>query len=63
MYDRKTQLLIKNPIKCYLINSPMLPAMNKDANGLSRKLRGRLCFKRSSSDGPDIQQIAPNQSK
>ena len=25
MYDGKTQLLIKNPINRYLINSPMLP--------------------------------------
>jgi hypothetical protein len=33
MYDGKTQLLIKNPINRYLINSPMLPNMKLDANG------------------------------
>jgi len=29
MYDGKTQLLIKNPINRYLINSPMLPELKK----------------------------------
>jgi len=33
MYDGRTQLLIKNPISRYLINSPMLPAMKKGADG------------------------------
>jgi hypothetical protein len=33
MYDGKTQLLIKNPINRYLINSPMLPSMKTDADG------------------------------
>ena len=33
MYDGKTQLLIKNPIDRYLVNSPMLPAMKKNADG------------------------------
>ena len=33
MYDGKTQLLIKNPINRYLINSPMLPNMKLDAEG------------------------------
>ncbi len=33
MYDGKTQLLIKNPISRYLINSPMLPKMKKNADG------------------------------
>jgi hypothetical protein len=33
MYDGKTQLLIKNPIDRYLINSPMLPGMKKSADG------------------------------
>jgi hypothetical protein len=33
MYDGKTQLLIKNPIGRYLINSPMLPGMKKNADG------------------------------
>ena len=30
MYDGKSQLLIKNPINRYLINSPMLPNMKKN---------------------------------
>ena len=33
MYDGKSQLLVENPINRYLINSPMLPAMKKDADG------------------------------
>jgi hypothetical protein len=33
MYDGKSQLLIKNPINRYLINSPMLPEMKKNADG------------------------------
>ena len=33
MYDGKTQLLVANPIDRYLINSPMLPDMKKNADG------------------------------
>jgi len=33
MYDGKTQLLIENPIDRYLINSPMLPELKKNADG------------------------------
>mgnify|MGYP002354026700 CR=1 FL=1 len=33
MYDGKNQLLIKNPINRYLINSPMLPGMKKNKDG------------------------------
>ncbi|TAU37198.1 DUF1254 domain-containing protein [Rhizobium ruizarguesonis] len=33
MYDGKSQLLIKNPINRYLINSPMLSSMQKDPDG------------------------------
>jgi hypothetical protein len=33
MYDGKTQLLIRNPINRYLINSPMLPILKKNADG------------------------------
>ena len=33
MYDGKTQLLIKNPINRYLINSPMLPGLKKNDDG------------------------------
>lgn len=33
MYDGKTQLLIKNPIDRYLINSPMLPSLKRNPDG------------------------------
>ena len=33
MYDGKTQFLVKNPINRYLVNSPMLPGMKKNADG------------------------------
>jgi hypothetical protein len=33
MYDGKSQLLVKNPINRYLINSPMLPGMKKNSDG------------------------------
>lgn len=33
MYDGKTQLLIKNPLDRYLINSPMLPGMKRNSDG------------------------------
>ena len=33
MYDGRTQLLIDNPINRYLINSPMLPGLKKNADG------------------------------
>jgi len=33
MYDGKSQFLIKNPINRYLINSPMMPNMKKNADG------------------------------
>jgi hypothetical protein len=33
MYDGKSQFLVKNPINRYLINSPMVSAMKKDADG------------------------------
>jgi hypothetical protein len=32
MYDATSQLLIKNPINRFLINSPMLPSMKKNAD-------------------------------
>jgi len=46
MYDGKTQLLIKNPINRYLINSPMLPNLKKNPDGsltiyLQRKSPGK----------------------
>jgi hypothetical protein len=33
MYDGKTQLLVKNPSNRYLINSPMLPELQKNTDG------------------------------
>lgn len=33
MYDLPKQLLVENPIERYLINSPMLPALKRDADG------------------------------
>jgi hypothetical protein len=33
MYDGKTQLLVGNPTDRYLINSPMLPDLKKNADG------------------------------
>ena len=33
MYDGKTQFLIENPMNRYLINSPMLPSLKKNADG------------------------------
>lgn len=33
MYDGKTQYLIENPVNRYLINSPMVPDMKKNADG------------------------------
>ena len=33
MYDGRTQFLIDNPINRYLINSPMLPELQKNADG------------------------------
>ena len=33
MYDGKSQLLVKNPLDRYLINSPMEPKMKKNADG------------------------------
>lgn len=33
MYDRKTQLLVNNPIHRYLINSTMLPDLKRNADG------------------------------
>ena len=38
MYDGKTQLLIENPIDRYLINSPMLPDLKKNARWLADDL-------------------------
>jgi len=47
MYDGKTQLLIKNPINRYLINSPMLPNMKTDEDG------SLTIYIQNQSPGPD----------
>ena len=33
MYDGNTQLLIRNPLDRYLVNSPMLPGLKKNDDG------------------------------
>ena len=33
MYDGKNSLLVANPLNRYLINSPMLPTLKRDADG------------------------------
>jgi hypothetical protein len=47
MYDGKTQLLVKNPINRYLINTPMLAGMKKDADG------SLTLYVQHKSPGPD----------
>lgn len=49
MYDIPGQLLVKNPIDRYLINSPMLPGLKRDADG------GLTLYIQSESPGADKQ--------
>jgi hypothetical protein len=46
MYARPSQLLVKNPINRYLINSPMLPDQKRDADG------GLTIYIQNESPGP-----------
>jgi hypothetical protein len=41
MYDEPASLLVANPLNRYLINSPMLPQLKRDAEG-GLRLRSRL---------------------
>ena len=47
MYALPSQLLVKNPINRYLINSPMLPGLKLDADG------GLTIYIQSETPGPD----------
>lgn len=47
MYNLPSQLLVKNPINRYLINSPMLPNLKRDADG------GLTIYVQSESPGAD----------
>jgi hypothetical protein len=47
LYHVPSQLLVKNPINRYLINSPMLPNLKRDADG------GLTIYLQSASPGPD----------
>jgi hypothetical protein len=47
MYELPSQLLVRNPVERYLINSPMLPGLKTDADG------GLTIYIQSGSPGPD----------
>src|SRR6202012_1575808 len=47
MYALPSQLLVKNPINRYLINSPMLPGLKRDPDG------GLTIYIQNESPGPD----------
>jgi hypothetical protein len=47
MYEFPSSLLVANPLNRYLINSPMLPSLKKDAD------RGLTLYVQHDSLGPD----------
>jgi hypothetical protein len=47
MYALPSQLLVKNPVNRYLVNSPMLPNLKRDADG------GLTIYIQNESPGPD----------
>ncbi|HEY5851990.1 MAG TPA: DUF1254 domain-containing protein [Lysobacter sp.] len=47
MYDGKSKLLVDNPLNRYLINSPMLPRLKRDADG------GLTLYLQNASPGKD----------
>ncbi|MEK1941607.1 MAG: DUF1254 domain-containing protein [Pseudomonas sp.] len=49
MYDLPSQLLVKNPLNRYLINSPMLPDLKSDADG------GLTLYIQADSPGQDLE--------
>ena len=49
IYELPSSLLVANPIKRYLINSPMLPQLKKDADG------GLTLLLQSESPGADLE--------
>jgi len=49
LYDGKTKLLVDNPLNRYLINSPMLPELKRDADG------GLTLYIQANSPGADKQ--------
>src|SRR5262249_8155260 len=49
MYDGTTQLLIENPVNRCLLNSPMLPALTRDAAG------SLTIYTQNKAPGPDRQ--------
>jgi hypothetical protein len=49
MYDNVTVLLVANPINRYLINSPMLPSLKRDADG------GLTLYIQHESPGKDLE--------
>jgi len=49
MYDGVTSLLVANPLNRYLINSPMLPSLRRDADG------GLTLYLQHDSPGKDLE--------